>query len=137
MTTRINPLNLSDVALVDARDLGMVMQYMVRNGRGLAMLRGVTETELRQIESALWDELSDNPAQRVAVMVRFRCMIGVFRARRLSDLLLNTGYRLIAPSVRVAASMRLNASLGFNPVKFERALVAELARIEAEPAMAA
>jgi hypothetical protein len=70
-------------------------------------------------------------------MVRFRCMIGVFRARRLSDLLLNTGYRLIAPSVRVAASMRLNASLGFNPVKFERALVAELARIDAEPAMAA
>jgi hypothetical protein len=33
--------------------------------------------------------------------------------------------------------MRLNASLGFNPVKFERALVAELARIDAEPAMAA
>ena len=137
MTTRITPLNLSDVALVDARDLGMVMQYMVRSGRGLAMLRGVTEAELRQIEGVLWDELSDNPSQRVAVMVRFRCMIGVFRTRRLSDLLLNTGYRLIAPSVHVAAGMRLNASLGFNPVKFERALVAELSRTEAEPAMAA
>ena len=62
MTTRINTLNVSDVALVDARDLGMVMQYMVSSGRGLAMLRGVTEAELREIESALWDELSDNPA---------------------------------------------------------------------------
>ena len=51
MTTRINTLNLSDVALVDARDLGMVMQYMVKSGRGLAMLRGVTEAELREIET--------------------------------------------------------------------------------------
>jgi hypothetical protein len=137
MTTRSNTVNVSDVALVDARDLAIVMQYMVSSGRGLAMLRGVTETELREIESALWDELSDNPAQRVAIMVRFRCLIAVFRARRLSDLLMHTGYRLIAPSVQVAARMRLNASLGFNPVKFERALASELAKIEAAPALAA
>ena len=137
LTTRINTVNVSDVALVDARDLAIVMQYMVSSGRGLAMLRGVTETELREIESALWDELSDNPAQRVAIMVRFRCLIAVFRARRLSDLLMHTGYRLIAPSVQVAARMRLNASLGFNPVKFERALASELAKIEAAPALAA
>ena len=136
-TSSITPLNLSDVALVEARDLGMVMQYMVSSGRGLAMLRGVTEAELRQIESALWDELSDNPPQRVAIMIRFRCMIAVFRSRRLSDLLLHTGYRLIAPAVQVAARMRLNADLGFNQVKFERALVEQLARIEAQPALAA
>jgi hypothetical protein len=137
MTTLINPLHLSDVALVEARDLGMVMQYMVKTGRGLAMLRGVTEAELREVESALWDELSDDPAQRIAVLVRFRCLIGVFRARRLSDLLMHTGYRLIAPAVQVAAQMRLNAKLGFNPVKFERALVQQLASTEAEPALAA
>ena len=126
MTTRINRLNLTDVALVNPSDLGMVMQYMVKSGRGLAMLRGVTEAELREIENALWDELSDDPPQRVATMVRFRCLIAVFRARRLRDLLMHTGYRLIAPAVQVAARMRLNAELGFNPVKFERALSAEL-----------
>jgi hypothetical protein len=137
MTTRINPLNLSDVALVDARDLGIVMQYMVKSGRGLAMLRGVTEAELRQIEGALWDELSDDPPQRVAIMVRFRCLIAVFRARRLTDLLMHTGYGLIASAVQVAARMRLNASLGFNPVKFERALIEQLDRASAAPAIAA
>ena len=137
MTTLINPLNLSDVALVEPRDLGMVMQYMVKTGRGLAMLRGVTEAELREVDRALWDELSDDPPQRVAILVRFRCLIAVFRARRLSDLLMHTGYRLIGPAVQVAAQMRLNADLGFNLVKFERALVEQMARGDAEQALAA
>jgi hypothetical protein len=60
--------------------------------------------------------------------MRFRCLIKVFAARRLRDLLLNTGHGLFAPAVQVAARMRLNADLGFNPVKFERALVELLAK---------
>src|SRR5882672_7354998 len=137
MTTQINALNLSDVTLVDPRNLALAMQYMVKTGRGLAMLRGITEAELREVDRALWDELGDNPAQRLAVLVRFRSLIAVFRARRLSDLLLHTGHRLLAPAVQVAACMRLNADLGFNPAKFERALVEQLGRVEAEPALAA
>jgi hypothetical protein len=54
--------------------------------------------------------------------MRFRCLIQVFGARRLADLLLNNGHGLIAPAVQVAARMRLNAERGFNPAKFERAL---------------
>ena len=137
MTTQITPLNLSDVALVDPRNLALAMQYMVETGRGLAMLRGITETELREIDRALWDKLGEDPLQRLAVLVRFRCLVKVFGARRLSDLLMHTGYRLIAPAVQVAARMRLNADLGFNPVKFERALVEQLHRSDAEPALAA
>ena len=48
-------------------------------------------------------------------MVRFRCLIAVFRARRLTDLLMHTGYRLIAPAVQVAARMRLNAEPRLQP----------------------
>jgi hypothetical protein len=70
MTTQINPLNLSDVTLVDPRNLALAMQYMVKTGRGLAMLRGITETELREVDRALWDQLADNPVERLAVLVR-------------------------------------------------------------------
>ena len=66
MTTRINTLNLSDVALVDPENLALAMQYMVETGRGLAMLRGITEAELREVDRALWDELGDNPVERLA-----------------------------------------------------------------------
>jgi hypothetical protein len=61
----------------------------------------------------------------------------VFAARRLANLLMHTGYRLLAPAARVAARMRLNADLGFNPVKFERALIEQAARIHGRPALAA
>jgi hypothetical protein len=137
MTTPITPVNLTDVALVDPNRLALALEYMVKTGRGLTMLRGITEAELREVDQALWDELGSNPVERVAVLVRFRCLIRVFAARRLVNLLMQTGYRLLAPAARVAARMRLNADLGFNPIKFERALIEQLARTDTRPALAA
>jgi hypothetical protein len=123
-------VDLTDVALVDPEHLALAMEYMVRTGRGLAMLRGISEAELREVDQVLWDALGANPARRIGVLVRFRCLIHVFAARRLADLLLQTGHRLLAPAVRVAARMRLNADLGFNPVMFEQALIDELGRLD-------
>ena len=124
MTMMPSTLNPTDVALVNPQDLALAMQHMVDTGRGLALLRGITKDELREIDALLSDRLGHDPAQRLAVLMRLRCLVEVFRARRLADLLMGTGYNLIAPAVRVAASMRLNADRGFNPVKFERALLA-------------
>ena len=129
MTTTLNTVNLSDVSLVDPQALALPMQYMIDTGRGLAMLRGISKEELREVDHALWDRLAADPAQRLAVLVRFRCLIRVFGARRLADLMLNNGHSLIAPAVQVAARMRLNADLGFNAPKFERALRELMAKI--------
>jgi hypothetical protein len=123
--------NLTDVALVNPQTLALAMQHMVATGRGLAMLRGITRDELREIDAALSDKLGHDPAERLAVLVRFRCLIEAFRSRRLADMLLNNGYNLIAPAVHVAARQRLNADRGFNPVKFERALSDLMAKIAA------
>ena len=129
MTTMLNTVNLSDVPLVNPADLARPMQYMIDTGRGLAMLRGISKAELREVDHALWEHLGSDPVQRLAVLVRFRCLIQAFGARRLADLLLHTGYNLITPAVHVAARMRLNADRGFNPVKFERALQDLLAQL--------
>jgi hypothetical protein len=122
MTTAHNPVTLSDLPLVDPNALALPMRYMIETGRGLAMLRDISKEVLREVDQAVWGALADDPVQRVAVLMRFRCMVRVFGARRLANLLLNTGYNMIAPAVQVAARMRLNADLGFNPLKFERAL---------------
>jgi len=128
-----NAVNLSDVALVNPAELMRPMQYMIDTGRGLAMLRGVSPTDLREVDHAVWAEL--DARQRVAVLVRFRCLIRVFGARRLADLLMHTGHNLIAPAVHVAARMRLNAEYGFNAHKFERALQDLLSQLgPAQPA---
>jgi len=137
MTKMLNTLDLSDVAMVDPRSLALAMQHMIDTGRGLAMLRGLTREELREVDAALGDALGPEPMQRLIVLIRFRCLIEVFRARRLSDLFLRTGFNLIAPAVEIAARMRLNADRGFNPVKFERALVELMARIAAGQRFAA
>lgn len=129
MTTTINTVNLSDVPLVNPPALALAMQYMIDTGRGLAMLRGLSKTELREVDQALWHKLADDPIQRLAVLMRFRCLVRAFGARRLADLLLNNGYNLIAPAVQVAARMRLNVDLGFNPLKFERAVRELMAKI--------
>jgi hypothetical protein len=130
--TTMHSVNPSDVALVDARSLALAMRSLVESGRGLAMLRGIGKAELAGVDRMLCAELGGDPAMRLAVLMRLRCLIEVFAARRLADLFLNTGYNLIAPAVEVAAAMRLNADRGFNPVKFERALVELMARIAAE-----
>ena len=137
MTIQSNILNLSDVARVNPKTLALAMQYMVDTGRGLAMLRGISEVELREVDGALWDAMGDNPAERVAALVRFRCLIKVFSSRRLRELLMRTGYNLIAPAVQVAARMRLIANLGFNLLEFERALVELLGKSDYESALAA
>ncbi len=129
MTTTLNSATLSDVPLVDPQALALPMQYMIDTGRGLAMLRGISKEELRQVDHALWERLGADPAQRLAVLVRFRCLIRVFGARRLANLLLENGFNLIAPAVHVAARMRLNADVGFNAPKFERALLELMAKI--------
>ncbi len=131
MPTMLQTPNLTDVAPVDPQNLAVAMQHMIATGRGLAMLRGIGKDELREVDAVVAAKLGHDPAERLAVLVRFRCLIEVFRARRLADLLLNNGYNLIAPAVHVAARQRLNADRGFNPVVFERALSQLLAKIAA------
>ena len=120
MTTKLDSVNLNDVPRVSPQDLARPMQYMIATGRGLAMLRGLSQAEMREVDDALRNEL--DPAHRLAVLMRFRCLIQVFGASRLADLLMHTGYNLVAPAVQVAAGMRLNAERGFDAVTFERAL---------------
>jgi hypothetical protein len=137
MTNQSNILNLSDVNCVNSKSLALAMQYMVDTGRGLTMLRGISEAELREVDLALLDALGGDSVERRAALVRFRCLVKVFSARRLRDLLLSTGYNLITPAVQVAARMRLNAELGFNLVKFEQALVEKLDTMDLDSALAA
>jgi hypothetical protein len=137
MTTQSNVLDLSDVTLVNPKTLALAMQFMVKTGRGLAMLRGISEAELREVDRALGNTLGVDSAERLAALVRFRCLVKVFGARPLRELLMRTGYNLIAPAMQVAARMRLNADLGFNLVKFERALVEQLDTMDLDSALAA
>lgn len=78
----------------------------------------------------MWDKLDGTSAEKVATLLRFRSLVGVFAGSRLQELLLRRGLPLMGPALEVAAEMRLNVQWGFNPVKFLRALEAKLGEID-------
>ncbi len=129
-------IDLTDVARVSSLEMTKPMSHMIEAGRGLVLINGAGNDELRQMDQAVWDQLAADPAQRIATLLRFRALIQVFRALRLKTLLLQKGFPIIAPALHVAASMRLNAERGFNPLKFERALRETMAAAEAHRAAA-
>lgn len=125
-------IDLSDVPYVASEALSLPMRHLVDSGRGLALLKGLSQKDLREVDAAVWDDLV--PDQRVAILLRLRCLIRVFEARRLAELFLGQGHSLIASAVYVAARMRLNTARGFSPLKFERALKGLLAQMGERPA---
>ncbi len=89
---------------------------------------------LARIEAALWRTQALS-AERTAIMVRLRALAAVLAARRFAPLLARHGERLTGPALAAAASLRLNAVRGFNPVQMMWALAAAAAAIEAEAAV--
>lgn len=115
-------LDTSDVPLVPTADLALAMRFMIDSGRGLVVMRGLSNADMQELEEALWDRIAGDTAHRRAVLLRFQNLVDVFAARRLRDQLMQRGFRLIAPALEIAAGMRLNAKWGFNPTKFNAAL---------------
>jgi hypothetical protein len=114
--------NLADVPVVDASDLGFVLQHLVDSGQGLALLRGLQETEIRDIEDRLWTEFQGANDARLATALRFRALLQVFASRRLKALFLERGFRLLLAVAHEAATRPLNVRFGFNSQRMLGAL---------------
>lgn len=126
-------MDTSDVPMVAVEQLAMAMRFMLDSGKGLVLLRGASDSDLRDLEDTIWDRLDGDLAYRRAVLLRFQHLIGVFTARRLRALMLRRGYNLIAPAILVAATMRLNTKWGFSSQKFFIALNELVLELEARP----
>ncbi len=109
-----NVFNLADVPAVDASDIGAILRLLVDSSRGLALLRGLKDHEIREIEDWIWTKFPDNRDGRLAIALRFRAVLGVFESRRFKALFLERGYRLFSALADQAASQPLNVRFGFN-----------------------
>jgi hypothetical protein len=119
--------DLSDVPAVATADLAVAMRALVDNERGLVLLRGLGDEDLDTVQTELQRRFQGEPQRALAVFVRFRHMVEVFSARRLKQMMLDRGFGLMAPAIAIAASLRLNATRGFNPQAFLLSLNAALA----------
>ncbi|HXE02500.1 MAG TPA: hypothetical protein VN623_11180 [Hyphomicrobium sp.] len=126
-------LNLADVPRVDAAELDIPMRLLIGKGQGLALLKGLTEREIRDLENEIWTGFEGSDEARLAVALRFRALLDVFASRRLKGLLLERGFRLIAAAIREASRQPLNTRFGFNAQRLLTALDAATASPAAEP----
>jgi hypothetical protein len=110
-------MNLADVPHVAASDLDLPMQFLIANGQGLALLKGLTEKEIRQLEAHIWTVYEGSAERRLAVALRFRALLDVFTARRLKQLLIERGFKVVAAAIAEAADQRLNTRFGFSAQK--------------------
>jgi len=127
-------LNLADVPKVDASELDMPMRMLIEKGQGLALLKGLSEREIRELEDDIWADFEGSDEARVAVALRFRALLDVFAARRLKGLLVDRGFKLIVAAIKEASELPLNMRFGFNAQKLLMALDAATARPLAQAA---
>lgn len=122
--------DLADVPVVDASDLVFVIELLRERGQGLALLRGLREDEIREIEDAIWAAFDDKTAgtSRLALALRFRALLQVFTSRRLKGLFLERGFKLLAAAAEHAAARPLNIRFGFNGQQMLLALDASTVR---------
>lgn len=122
-------VDTTDVEPVRLHDLYLPVKFLISRERGLALLEGLNEADIRIVESEIWRHFSDRPHMRVAVALRFRALLAVFSGRRLKALFLEQGFRLIAKAVHEAASQRLNTRFGFKEQAFILALSSTANRV--------
>ena len=115
-------IDRSDVPAVGLHDLYMPMRFLIAEGRGLALLNGLSESDIRAVESEIWVHFKSEPQKRLAVALRFRALLGVFSRRRLKQEFLNQGFKLIARAAAEGSTQRLNTQFGFSAQKFVSAL---------------
>jgi hypothetical protein len=122
--TAAAPFDATDVPGVAPEALSLAFRHLIAEGRGLALLTGLSEAHIRDVENVIWRAFPEDRETRLAVALRFRALLGAFTARRLKNLLLHTGFKSIEASVTEAATQRLNARYGFRQQGFVTALSA-------------
>lgn len=115
-------VDTSDVPRVGARELALALKILSA-GNGL-LLPSVTlsDEDLRRVEQDFWQISPRARVRKVAVLLRFRSFLAACQTRHVSDLISRHGQAALVIALEAAASMRLNAKWGFNPVKMARAM---------------
>jgi DhnA family fructose-bisphosphate aldolase class Ia len=123
-------IDLTDVPLVAMRELATALKFLSAEAQQLLRPEQMTEEDMRRVEQTFWQRCNRDRARKVAVLVRLRSLLEVCHARSIQALIAVHGQAAVLEALAVAATMRLNTNIGFNPQKLARAVQAALKSIE-------
>lgn len=122
----VGAIDPTDVPVVAVRELATALKVLSHEAAALVRASEWSEDDLRRVEQYFWQRCGRDRGRKVAALVRMRSLIQVCRARTLQALIAQHGTAAVLAIVSVAASMRLNTSVGFSPNKICMAALAAL-----------
>lgn len=107
----------SDVPIVAVRELATALKVLADDVVALARAAEWSDADFRRVEQYFWQRFPRDRQRKIAALVRLRSLIAVCKARRMQKLIAEHGAAAVHSIIEAAASMRLNTSFGFSPVK--------------------
>lgn len=126
LTNTHTALDPSDVPTVAVRELVLALK-MLSSGALAIPQGGHSEDDFRRVEQAFWQFSKRANSRKAAVLLRLRSLIEAMQSRRLTGFVAGGDPSAVLHVLGAAATMRLNAKWGFNPLKLARAASAALA----------
>ncbi len=110
------PVDMTDVPAVSARELGLALK-MLRVGGGSQFASTIVPDEaFRRAEHSYWQSVERDQSRKTATLVRLRAFVEVCGSKRIAALLADHGSIGLTLALEAAASQRLNAERGLNPL---------------------
>ena len=122
----VNPIDPSDVPTVAVRELATALKVLADDVMALARASECRDEDFRRVEQYFWQRFPRDRQRKIAALVRLRSLIAVCKARRMQKLIAEHGALAVQSIIEAAASMRLNTSFGFSPVKISCAVLESL-----------
>jgi hypothetical protein len=129
-------LDPSDVPTVAVRELVLALKMLSSGGSLAFPQRVLSEDDFRRVEQAFWQFSKRASTRKTAVLLRLRSLIEAVQSRRLVGIISSGNQAAVLHILSAAATMRLNAKWGFNPLKLARAASEALA-LEGDGSLAA
>lgn len=113
----------TDVPVVAVRELATALKVLADDVVALARAAEWSDEDFRRVEQFFWQRFPRDRQRKIAALVRLRSLVAVCKARRMQMLIAEHGAAAVQAIVETAASMRLNTSFGFSPVKISCAVI--------------
>jgi hypothetical protein len=113
----VGAIDPTDVPIVAVRELATALKVLADDAAVLARADEWSDEDFRRVEQFFWQRFPRDRQRKIAALVRLRSLVAVCKARRMQKLIAEHGAVAVQAIVEAAASMRLNTSFGFSPVK--------------------
>lgn len=129
----IAPVDLTDIPVVTAAELWPIVEATISPRMSELVSAPLSQQQIDAVLRAFWSAHEGTGAQGLALSHRLIALLQGLSRRRFARLIHKQPHEVLQAAVNAAATLRLNAKWGFNPMRFAAALHAAAERLHRTP----